>query len=121
MRAPLGDQVVPSGKLGRQPVLQMLVDKYIDGLPLHRQRERFARLGLDLSVSTLCDQVKWSTDLLRPIGRAALAEVTAARVMHLDATGLAVLSCLAIARVIARWLPRCPACHAPRHADVRQP
>lgn len=91
VRAPLGDKVVPSGKLGLRLVLQMLVDKYIDGLPLHRQRERFNRLGLDISVSTLCDQVKWCTDLLRPLWRAALAEVIAARVMHLDATGLPVL------------------------------
>lgn len=91
VRAPLGDKVVPSGKLGLGLVLQMLVDKYVDGLPLHRQRERFARLGLDISVSTLCDQVKWCTDLLRPLWRAALAEVIAARVMHLDGTGLPVL------------------------------
>jgi transposase len=91
VRAPIGDKVVPSGKLGLRLVLQMLVDKYIDGLPLHRQRERFERLGLDISVSTLCDQVKWCTDLLRPLWRAALAEVIAARVMHLDATGLPVL------------------------------
>ncbi|MBA3459948.1 MAG: IS66 family transposase [Deltaproteobacteria bacterium] len=91
VRAPLGDKVVPSGKLGIRIVLQMLVDKYLDGLPLHRQRERFERLGLDISVSTLCDQVKWCTDLLRPLWRAALAEVIAARVMHLDATGLPVL------------------------------
>ncbi len=91
VRAPLGDKVVPGGKLGLQLVLQILVDKYIDGLPLHRQRERFERLGLDISVSTLGDQVKWCTDLLRPLWRAALAEVIAARVMHLDATGLPVL------------------------------
>ena len=45
VRAPIGDKVVPSGKLGLRLVLQMLVDKYIDGLPLHRQRERFERLG----------------------------------------------------------------------------
>ena len=35
--------------------------------------------------------VKWSTDLLRPLWRAALAEVIAARVMHLDGTGLTAL------------------------------
>jgi len=91
VRAPIGDKVVPSGKLGLRLVIQMLVDKYLDGLPLHRQRARFARLGLDLAVSTLCDQVTWCTDLLRPLWRAALAEVIAARVMHLDATGLPVL------------------------------
>jgi transposase len=80
-----------NGKLGLALVAQLLVDKYVDGLPLHRQRERYQRLGLDLAVSTLADQVKWCTDLLRPLWRAALAEVIAARVMHLDATGLPVL------------------------------
>lgn len=91
VRAPVGDKVVGNGKLGLALVAQLLVDKYVDGLPLHRQRERFGRLGLDLAVSTLADQVKWCTDLLRPLWRAALAEVIAARVMHLDGTGLAVL------------------------------
>jgi hypothetical protein len=57
----------------------------------HRQRERLARLGLDISVSTLCDQVKWSTDLLRPLWRAAIDAVLAARIMHVDGTGLPVL------------------------------
>jgi transposase len=90
-RAPLGDKIVPSGKLGLALVIQLLVDKYVDGLPLHRQRDRFGRLGLDLPVSTLCDQVAWCTDLLRPIWRALLAEVIASRVMHLDGTGLPVL------------------------------
>jgi transposase len=90
-RAPVGDKVVPSGKLGPRLVGHILVDKYSDGLPLHRQRERFRRLGLDLPISTLADQVGWCAELLRPLWRAALAEVIAARVMHLDATSLAVL------------------------------
>lgn len=91
VRAPVGDKVVPSGKFGLMFVAQLLVDKYFDGLPLHRQQKRLQRLGLDVSVSTICDQVRWSTDLLRPLWRAAVAEVIAARVMHLDGTGLPVL------------------------------
>lgn len=91
VRAPVGDKIVGNGKLGLALVAALLVDKYVDGLPLHRQRDRYRRLGLDLAVSTLADQVKWCTDLLRPLWRAALAEVIAARVMHLDGTGLAVL------------------------------
>jgi transposase len=91
VRAPVGDKIVASGKLGLALVATLLVEKYVDGLPLHRQRERYQRLGLDLAVSTLADQVKWCTDLLRPVWRAALAEVIAARVMHLDGTGLPVL------------------------------
>ena len=36
-------------------------------------------------------KVTWSTDLLRPLWRAAIAQVLVAKVMHLDATGLPVL------------------------------
>jgi hypothetical protein len=44
---------VPGGKFGNALVIDMLVGKYSDGLPLHRQKDRYARLGLDLAVSTL--------------------------------------------------------------------
>jgi len=91
VRGPLGDKVVAGGKFGDALVTDMFVGKYSDGLPLHRQKERFARLGLDIAVSTLADQVMWVTDLLRPLWRAALAECIASKVMHLDATGLPVL------------------------------
>jgi len=91
VRAPRGDKVVQGGKLGHELVIDMLVGKYADGLPLHRQKERYARLGLPISVSTLVDQVTWVTDLLRPLWRAAIAECIGSKVMHLDATGLPVL------------------------------
>lgn len=91
VRAPTGDKIVEGGKYGDALVIDILVGKYGDGLPLHRQRERYQRLGLDLAVATLVDQVRWSTDLLRPLWRAAVAECIASTVMHLDATGLPVL------------------------------
>ena len=91
VRAPTVDKIVPGGKYGDALVIDMFVGKYSDGLPLHRQKERFARLGLDISVSTLADQVMWVTDLLRPLWRAALSECIGSKVMHLDATGLPVL------------------------------
>lgn len=91
VRAPLGDKVVDGGRLGSTLVAVLVVDKYDDGLPLHRQKLRFERMGIELPVSTLADQVTWGTDLLRPLWKAAIAEVIAARIMHLDGTGLAVL------------------------------
>lgn len=91
VRAPKTDKVVDGGKYGDALEADILVSKYADGLPLHRQKERYARLGLDMPVSTLVDQVKWSTDLLRPLWRAAIAECIASKVMHLDGTGLPVL------------------------------
>jgi transposase len=91
VRAPVGDKVVAGGKLGTQLVSQVLVDKYRDGLPLHRQKERFERLGVTLPISTLADQVTWATDLLQPLWRASMEVVLNATVMHVDATGLPVL------------------------------
>ena len=56
VRAPLGDKVVAAGRLGSTLVAALLVDKYDDGLPLHRQKQRFERMGLKLPISTLADQ-----------------------------------------------------------------
>jgi transposase len=91
VRAPRGDKVVDGGRLGSTLVAVLVIDKYDDGLPLHRQKLRFERMGIELPVSTLADQVTWGTDLLRPLWKAAIAEVIAARIMHLDGTGLSVL------------------------------
>ena len=91
VRAPQGDKVVSAGKLGSTLVGQLIIDKYDDGLPLYRQKQRFERAGLLLPMSTLADQVTWGTDLLRPLWRAAIEQVLAAKVMHLDGTGLPVL------------------------------
>lgn len=91
VRAPLGDKVVPGGKMGTTLVAQLLVDKYYDGLPRSRQEERFERLGLEVAISTLADQVGWATEALQPLWRAAMAKVLRASVMHLDGTSLAVL------------------------------
>ena len=91
VRAPVGDRVVSGGRFGFALDSQLLVDKYEDGLPLHRQQQRFERMGLPMSVSTLADQVTWVTDALMPLWRAAQEVVLASEVMHLDGTGMPVL------------------------------
>jgi transposase len=91
VRAPVGDKVIAGGCFGPTLVGQLLIDKYSDGLPLHRQKERYERMGLSIAVSTLADQITWVTDLLEPIVRAARRRVLGAIVMHVDGTGLVVL------------------------------
>lgn len=90
-RAPLGDKPVAGGRMGTTLVSHLVVDKYRDGLPLHRQKERFGRMGADLPISTLADQVTWATELLRPVWRALFAKVLGSHLMHLDGTSLPVL------------------------------
>jgi len=84
--------VVAGGRLGPGLVATLLTDKYDAGMPLHRQKERFERLGLSLPVSTLADQITWSTDLLRPVASACLDAVLSSTIMHLDGTSLPVLA-----------------------------
>jgi transposase len=47
VRAPVGDKVVPAGKLGSTLVAALLVDKYDDGLPLHRQKPALREDGAE--------------------------------------------------------------------------
>lgn len=91
VRAPRGAKIVVGGQIGCSVVAQILTDKYDLGMPLHRQRKNFQRMGLSLSTSTLCDQVKWGTDLLRPLWCEAIDQAFASHVMHLDGTGIDVL------------------------------
>ena len=89
--APLGDKVIDGGLYGSQLVADMLVGKYADGLPLHRQHERYERLGLDMPSSSMGDQITWATDLLKPIADGLFDQVLGSGTMHLDATSLPVL------------------------------
>ena len=49
---------------------KIAVDKFCDGLPLHRQEQRFARAGLDLDRGTMC---RWMEDLGMTTGSVVLA------------------------------------------------
>jgi transposase len=73
-RAPMPDKVVSGGRLGPQLVACMVVDKYRDGLPLNRQAQRYQRLGVDLPLSTLVDQVKHVTDAAGVLHQVAMED-----------------------------------------------
>jgi transposase len=92
VRGPVGDKVVASGRIGVTLASELMIAKYDEGMPLHRQKQRFERLGLSLPVSTLADQIKWCTELLQPVANACLDAVLAAEVMHIDGTSLPVLA-----------------------------
>ena len=89
--APRGDKIVAGGQLGCSLVAQILYEKYEQGVPLHRQRKTFERMGLRLSSSTMSDQVKWSAELLTPIWLEAIDQVLDSDVMHIDGSGVNVL------------------------------
>jgi transposase len=90
VRAPMGDKVVAGGAYGSRLVGHLVVGKYWDGLPLHREGQQLERLGLSMPSSSMADQITWATDLLRPVWSHLVITVLGAEVMHVDATGLPV-------------------------------
>jgi len=90
VRAPLGDKVVEGGAYGSRLVADLVVGKYRDGLPLHRQGQILGRLGLGMPSSSMADQIHWATDLLGPVWRQLITDVLGSKMMHVDSTGLPV-------------------------------
>jgi transposase len=90
VRAPHGDKVVVGGAYGSQLVAWLLIGKYADGLPLHRQHEVLKRLGFDMPSSSMADQITWATDLLAPIWRGLIEVARASLLLHVDATSMPV-------------------------------
>jgi transposase len=91
-QAPAPAMPTPRGRATPATLAHLLVSKYCDHLPLYRQSEIYARDGLDLDRSTLCDWVGQATWLLRPIVEGIRRHVFAAEKIHGDDTTVPVLS-----------------------------
>src|ERR1700720_1309723 len=78
-QAPAPFHVLPRGFAGPSLLAMIVFEKYGQHQPLNRQAERYAREGVDLSLSTLADQVGGCAVLLRPIYDLIRAHVFAGR------------------------------------------
>jgi transposase len=91
-QAPAPFSVLPRGFAGPSLLAMILFEKYGQHQPLNRQSERYAREGIDLSVSTLADQVGGCAALLRPLYELIRAHVFAGERVHGDETPVPVLA-----------------------------
>ena len=91
-QAPAPFSVLPRGFAGPSLLAMILFEKYGQHQPLNRQSERYAREGIDLSVSTLADQVGGCAVLLRPLYESIRAHVLAGERVHGDETPVPVLA-----------------------------
>jgi transposase len=91
-QAPAPFSVLPRGLAGPSLLAMILFEKYGQHQPLNRQSERYAREGVDLSVSTLADQVGGCAVLLRPLADLIGAHVFAGDRVHGDDTPVPVLA-----------------------------
>ena len=80
------------GWAGPNLLATIVFEKYGQHQPLNRQRDRYAREGVDLSLSTLADQVGACTVALRPLHDLIAAHVLAAQRLHGDDTPVPVLA-----------------------------
>jgi transposase len=91
VQAPAPERPIARGLAGPGLLAHVLVSKYCDHLPLHRQTQIYAREGVDLDRSTLADWVGQSSALLRPLVEALRVHVLGGSKLHADDTPVPVL------------------------------
>ncbi len=84
--------VTPRGFAGPNLLAMVLFEKFGQHQPLNRQSERYAREGIDLSLSTLADQVGACAAALRPLHALIEDHVLAAERLHGDDTTVPILA-----------------------------
>ena len=82
----------PRGFIGPRLLATILFDKFGQHIPLNRQSERFRCEGIDLSLSTLADQVGVGVFVGLPLYHLMEAHVLAAERLHGDDTTVPILA-----------------------------
>lgn len=92
VQAPAPDLPIEKGRPGPGLVANVVVGKYLDGLPLYRQSAILAREGIEIERATLADWVGHVAWWVMPLAEMIGAQVMAAPVIHTDDTPIAVLA-----------------------------
>ena len=89
--APLPVRPIEKAIAGPGLLAQVVIDKYVDHLPLYRQMQRFERAGVKIAYSTLTDWVSATCTLIDPLYQALKSEVLKSGYLHADETPIKVL------------------------------
>lgn len=87
----LPERVIDKGIPGAGLIATVLTDKYMDHIPLYRQRQRFLREDIPIASSTLDDWAKQGLEKLEPLYDALLADTLAKGYLQVDETTIKVL------------------------------
>jgi transposase len=87
----LPSRPIEKAMAGEGLLAQIVIDKYVDHLPLYRQMQRFQRSGVKLSYSTLTDWVSGTCKLITPLFESLRTEVLKSNYLHVDETPIKVL------------------------------
>jgi transposase len=91
VQVPAPSRPIPGSMAGAGLLAHILVSKFDDHLPLYRQHEIFARMGADISDSTLVDWCGRAMKVLAPLIERIEADVMASDLLHADDTPIRVL------------------------------
>lgn len=91
MIAPMPERPLPKAIAGPALLAQIVLDKYVDHLPLYRQMERFKREGINIPYSTITDWVSATCKLIRPLYDALSKIILQSDYLHADESPVKVL------------------------------
>lgn len=89
--APVIDRPLPKAIAGPGLLAQIIIDKYVDHLPLYRQMERFKREGINIPYSTISDWIKNGCALIDPLYEALKKQILQSSYLHADESPIKVL------------------------------
>jgi transposase len=92
IQAPAPGLPIEKGRPGPGLVANVVVGKYLDGLPLYRQSAILLREGVEIERATLADWVGHVAWWVAPLAALIGGQVMAAPVLHTDDTPIAVLA-----------------------------
>ena len=91
LQAPAPDRAFERSSVDPSLVAQIIVEKFLDHLPLHRQLKRYSRFGVIISDSTMGDWLTAAANLMLPLYEAHKKGVIACNYLHADETTIKVL------------------------------
>jgi transposase len=89
--ASLPPRLIEKGRPGAGLLAQVVLNKYVDHLPLYRQEQIFQRLGVNLSRQTLCDWTEQAAFWLQSIYKEMKDTLLADDYLQVDETPVRVL------------------------------
>jgi transposase len=89
--ASMPERPLPKAIAGPGQLAQIVIDKYVDHLPLHRQQQRFTRENTNIPYSTITHCGSNICQLLTPLYQTLLKQVLASDYLHADETPVKIL------------------------------
>ena len=90
-RPELPPEPIPRGSATAGLLAHVIVAKFVDHLPLHRQTSILGRHGFDVADSTLCGWMRQAAKLLQPLYDLMLGRVKQSRFIFIDDTPVTLL------------------------------